>query len=163
VVKDFNFDTLHSGIEPAVFMCGFRQYLSVRIRAGNAGRTLEVLKTAMAKSAPSQPFDFFFLDDAYNELYGKERKLGEIFGYFAGLAIFIACLGLFSLAAFMAERKTKEIGVRKVLGASSTSILLMLNKSFLRWIIAANIISWPLAYYAMTHWLQDFNYRISLG
>ncbi len=163
VVKDFNFDSLHSGIEPAVFMCGFRQYLSVRIRPGNTGHTLNVLKAALAKSAPSQPFDFFFLDDAFNELYGKERKLGEIFSFFAGLAIFIACLGLFSLAAFIAERKTKEIGVRKALGASSASIVLMLNKSFLRWIIAANIISWPLAYLAMNRWLQDFNYRISLG
>jgi putative ABC transport system permease protein len=163
VVRDFHFDTLHSVIKPAVLIYQPGFLICVRLRPGNFQLALAVLKKAFSKAAPDQPFDYFFLDDAYNELYRKEQKIGEMVGAFSMLAVFIACLGLFGLAAFMAEQKTKEIGIRKVLGASMRSILVMLNKEFVCWVLLANLLAWPLAYFAMKGWLRDFAYRISLG
>ena len=98
-----------------------------------------------------------------DNLYQTERKIGKIFGYFTGLAIFIACLGLFGLASFMAERRTKEIGIRKVLGAKVAGIVLLLSKEFALWVLIANIVSWPLAYFISIKWQQGFAYRIDLG
>ena len=109
------------------------------------------------------PFSFRFMDDSFNEFYKAEKQVGIIALSFSILAILVACLGLFGLATFLAEQKTKEIGVRKVLGASIPSILLMLSKEFLKWIVIANIIAWPAAYYLMHKWLQEFAYKVEIG
>ena len=105
------------------------------------------------------PFDFTFMDDRLQSQYQAELQLGRIFATFAGLAIFIACLGLFGLASFTTEQRTKEIGIRKVLGASVSGIVGMLSKDFLKLVLVANIIAWPLAWYGMNQWLQNFEFR----
>jgi len=121
------------------------------------------LKDVFEENTQSQPFDFFFLDDRFNQIYQKEQRMGEIFGYFSMLAIFIACLGLLGLASFTVERRTKEIGIRRVLGASAYRIVTLLEKDFIRLVIFANVIAWPVAYYAMNRWLQNFAYRININ
>jgi putative ABC transport system permease protein len=163
VIRDFHFDTLHAAIQPAVLILRPGELISVRLKPGDLGRSLAALRQTFARTAPGQSFDYFFLDDAFNNLYRKEQKTGEMIGFFAMLAIFIACLGLFGLAAFMAEQKTKEIGIRKVLGASTRSIMIMLNHEFVAWVLLANLLAWPLAYLIMKGWLQDFAYKIPLG
>ena len=113
--------------------------------------------------ADGMPFSYRFMDDSFNKVYKAEQQVGTLALSFSILAFFVACLGLFGLATFLAEQKTKEIGVRKVLGASVPSILLMLSKEFIKWIVIANIIAWPLAYYFMNKWLQEFAYRIDIS
>jgi putative ABC transport system permease protein len=103
------------------------------------------------------------LDDSIAEAYEAERRIGTIFQYFTGLAILIACLGLFGLASFTAEQRTKEIGIRKILGAKVSGIVFLLSKEFARWILAANLLAWPFAYFLARKWLQGFAYRMSLG
>jgi putative ABC transport system permease protein len=112
---------------------------------------------------PYYPLDYFFLDESFEQMHYADKKMGEIFSVFAILAIFVACLGLFGLAAFTAEQKTKEIGVRKILGASVSNIYLLLSREFLKWVALANIIAWPVAYFAMHKWLQNFAYRAKIG
>ena len=109
------------------------------------------------------PFSYRFLDDAFNNMYQAERRVGKIALSFAVLAIFIACLGLFGLATYIAEQRTKEIGVRKVLGASVSNIVSMLSKDFLKLVLISAIIAFPLAWWAMNKWLQDFAYRVNIG
>jgi len=113
--------------------------------------------------ASGMPFSYSFMDEHFNEIYKAEQRVGTLALSFSVLAIIVACLGLFGLATFLAEQKTKEIGVRKVLGASVPSILLMLSKEFVKWIAIANLIAWPAAYYFMNKWLQDFAYRIEIS
>jgi len=113
--------------------------------------------------APNHPFDYFFLDDFYDNLYRNEARLGSIFQIFTILAIFIGCLGLFGLASFTAEQRTKEIGIRKVMGASLAGIIHLMNKDFVKWILISNLIAWPIAWFAMNKWLQHFAYRIQIG
>src|SRR5690606_26127799 len=113
--------------------------------------------------APGQPFEYSFLDERFSEMYKNEQKLGKIFGIFAFLAIFIACLGLYGLAAFTAEQRTKEIGVRKVLGASIMSIITLLSKEFLKLVGIAFLIAAPVSYYFMDSWLQDFENRTTIN
>ena len=103
------------------------------------------------------------MDERFAELYRAEQRLGTIFSIFAGLAIFVACLGLLALASFMAERRTKEIGIRKVLGATVSEIIVLLSREFVKWVAIAALIAWPLAYYAMNRWLQGFAYRTGIG
>jgi len=122
-----------------------------------------LLKEVFEKNTQSQPFDFFFLDDRFNQIYHKDQRTGEIFGYFSLLAIFIACLGLLGLASFTVERRTKEIGIRRVMGASAYRIVTLLGKEYIRLVIIANIIAWPVGYFAMKNWLQNFAYRIDLN
>ncbi|MFO7446621.1 MAG: ABC transporter permease [Ignavibacteriaceae bacterium] len=165
VVKDFHYESLHQEIRPlAIFYTpGQTSYLPVRLRADNIASAVSFIQSEWKKFVPGKPFEYFFLDDDFNNLYQAEHKTGQIFTSFSVLAIFIACLGLFGLAAFTAERKTKEIGIRKVLGASVSSILLLISKEFLKWLILANLIAWPIAYYFMNGWLQDFAYRIDIS
>jgi len=111
---------------------------------------------------PEYPFDYHFLDEDFDRLYWDEQRLGKIFGYFTCLAIFIACLSLYGLVAFIAERETKEIGIRKVLGASIIGITAMLSKEFAKWVLLANVIAWPVAYFVMHMWLQNFAHRTSI-
>ena len=113
--------------------------------------------------APGMPFSYQFLDESFDNMYRAEQRIGKVAMSFAILAVFIACLGLFGLATFMAEQRTKEIGVRKVLGATVPNIVTMLSKDFVRLVLLASVIAFPVAWYAMNRWLQDFAYRIDIG
>lgn len=113
--------------------------------------------------APNFPYEYNFIDRGVQTLYQSEHRLGRIFSAFAFLAIFISCLGIFGLASFTAEKRTKEIGIRKVLGAPVSHIVILLSKEFSRWILLANLIAWPIAWYAMSKWLQNFAYRTGLN
>ncbi len=167
VLQDYHFGSLKTAIQPAIFRM-WRDWsdfntISVRIRPQNIQQTLTYLESAWQKYMPSLPFRYFFLDEQLAALYQQEEKLGNMTIAFAGLAILIACLGLFGLSAFVAEQRTKEIGIRKVLGASVSGLVLLLNKESAVLVLVANIIAWPLAYLAMNRWLADFAYRISIG
>jgi putative ABC transport system permease protein len=124
--------------------------------------TIKTLEENWHNLAGDQPFEYFFMDSYFDNLHKSELMTSKFFTIFATLAIFIACLGLFGLAAFTAEQKTKEIGVRKVLGASVPSIVSILVVQFTKWIVLANLIAWPIGYFVMKNWLQNFAYRIDL-
>jgi ABC-type antimicrobial peptide transport system permease subunit len=164
VMKDAHFQSLHYKIEPLVFKM-FRQWLRriyLKIRTDNIPSTLWSLERAWKQMNPGYPFEYKFLDEDFNDLYESETRLGNVFQSFTALSVFIACLGLFGLASFMAEQKTKEIGIRKVLGSSTLSIITLLNKEFLKWILAANLIAWPISYLVMQRWIQKFAYRTNI-
>lgn len=165
VVKDFHLQSLHEEISPLIF--GWNDpwlwMASVQISSNNISETIKFINDLWMKYSPEFPFEYSFLDETFNSLYKSEERLGKIFGYFALLGIFIACMGLFGLAFFMAEQRTKEIGVRKVLGASVPGIVLLLSKEFTKWVLVANIIAWPIAWYVMSKWLQNFAYRVNIG
>jgi len=165
IVKNFHFESLRNEIVPIIFLINKESnfQFSVRIRPENVQATLNFLEAKWAQFRPEYPFEFRFLDEKYHDLYLSEIRLGEVFGIFSVLAIFIACLGLLGLASFTAEQKTKEIGIRKVLGASVIRIVTLLTKEFSQWILIANLIAWPVAWYGMKQWLQDFAYRIDIG
>jgi len=165
VVKDFHYQTLRNAIQPQMFGWndGWHWMASVKISSENVPATIAHIEKIWYEFSPEFPFDFHFVDDLVAGIYQNEERLAKTIGYFAGLGIFIACLGLFGLAAFMAEQRTKEIGVRKVLGASVGGILLLLSKEFSKWVIVANVVAWPLAYFAMNKWLADFAYRTDIG
>jgi len=137
--------------------------ISVKIAAERIPETLAHIEKTWKEFSPGFPFDFHFIDDLVDSQYKNEERLARTVGYFAALGIFIACLGLFGLASFLAEQRTKEIGVRKILGASVAGILMLLSKEFSKWVVAANIVAWPLAYYALNKWLADFAYRTNIG
>ncbi len=165
VVKDFHFMSLRDEVQPVV-LCIFPRFLnhiSVRTRSENIPGVLSHLENVWRIYMPERPFEYFFLDARFDAMYKAEERLGKIFSYFAGLAIFISCLGLFALASFMAEQRTKEIGIRKILGASVPNITFLLSKEFLKWILLANIIAWPLAFFAMKKWLANFAYLTPIG
>jgi putative ABC transport system permease protein len=164
VVEDFHFESLHSPIGPLVMFLGESQRrISFRIRARQTAVALAELKRQWQRFAPGQPFEYSFMDERFAEMYRSEQRLGTIFSIFAGLAIFVACLGLLALASFMAERRTKEIGIRKVLGASVAEMMFLLSREFVKWVVIAALAAWPLAYYVMNRWLQGFAYRTSIG
>jgi len=164
VVKDFHFQSMHNEIMPILIFCRpNNNYIQIRIRSENIPETLGYIRKTFESFRTRYPFEYSFLDDNFNQMYSSERKLGQMLVSFSGLAIFIACLGIFGLASFTAERRTKEIGIRKVLGASVPRIIFLLSEGFLKWVIIANLISWPVAYYVMHKWLQRFAYRIDLG
>jgi putative ABC transport system permease protein len=165
VVKDFYFRSLHNAIEPValhIYPPSF-YYLFIRIQPDQLSGTIKFLQEKWRQIFPDRPFDYSFLNDDLEKVYKSEARLGKIFNYFGGLSILIACLGLLGLASFMAERKTKEIGIRKVLGASVDSILALLSKDFVKLVLLANLIAWPIAYYTMSRWLQNFSYRIDIS
>jgi len=139
------------------------RYIFIKIAPQNIPQTLEFIKEKTIRIAPQYPFSYSFLDQEMNKLYQSEQKMGQMIGYFAFLAIFISCLGLFGLASFMSEKRTKEIGIRKVLGASISGVVVLLNKQFIKWVLIANIFAWPLAYYAMSNWLKSFAYKANIG
>lgn len=165
VVKNFHFFSLHQKIEPLallIYPSGF-EYFSVRIRPEGVPETLKFLKNIWNEFSINQSFEYSFLDEDYDNLYKMEARLTKIFAYVVVLSIFIACLGLFGLASFIIERRTKEIGIRKILGASVPNLFLVLSKEFAKCVLVANIIAWPVSYYAMHMWLQGFAYRINMG
>ncbi len=161
VVKDIYFESLHNEIAPTIYHLSQQEnwQISTRIKSGNIPAALKYIEKTWKEYSPEGLFEYTFLDDQYNNLYQSETQLGEVLGIFSFMAILIACLGLFGLASFTAEQKTKEIGVRKVLGASVSGITFLLNKEFSRWVLIANLIAWPVAWYVMNLWLQGFAYR----
>ncbi|MGD8538476.1 MAG: ABC transporter permease [Candidatus Aminicenantes bacterium] len=165
VVKDFHIESLHREIGPLLITSNteWLNTLSVRIATDNIASTLGFLSEKWMKHNPLRPFQYSFLDDSFDAQYKADERLSNIFSYFSILAIFIACLGLFGLASYTAEQRTKEIGIRKVLGATISGIVKLLIKEFSRWVLLANVIAWPLAYFAMKKWLQGFAYRTSIA
>ena len=165
VIKDFHFSSLRNPIVPMNFFLregGFR-YISVKIQTEDISRTLGFLEDTWKRFAPQTPFNSFFLDTVFEQRYQSEEKLRKLFVYFTVLAIFIGCLGLFGLASFAAEQRTKEIGIRKILGASDSLIIVLLSKEFTRLVLVASVIALPLAYLAMWLWLGGFAYRININ
>lgn len=165
VVRDFHTVSLHEPIEPTVLMNRVRGYdnLSVRMHPGEFQQTLAQIRTKWERAYPDHIFDYEFLDEHIHEFYEGEEKMAVLFSIFTSMAIFIGCLGLFGLATFMANQKTKEIGVRKALGASVESIVLLFTKEYVKLIVIGFLIAAPFAWFVMNLWLEDFAYRITLG
>jgi putative ABC transport system permease protein len=165
IAKDFNFASLHDSIEPLVLELNPRwgSKILVKISGANIPEVLEFLKNKVEKIAPGSIFKYTFLDDKLNTLYENEQRLNSIFKTFSILAIIISCLGLFGLSAYYAEMRTKEIGVRKVMGASISNIVKLLSSKFLVWVFVANLIALPIAWLAMNKWLQNFAYKIEIS
>ncbi len=164
VVRDFHFDSLHHKVEPAIMSLGTgHSRLLVRIHPENVPGTIEFVKEQWGKVAPDHELRFSFLDEELDEQYQKEERWTRMVQYATGFAIFIAGLGAFGLATLTVARRTKEIGIRKVLGASQAQILSLLSREFVLYIALASLIAFPIAYYAINQWLQTFPYRIELG
>lgn len=165
VVADFHYRGLQSIVEPLVMLYRPRMFRNVTltVRTEDAEQTVAFVKEKWQELFPEYPFDYFFLDASFDRQYRTEEKVSKIFAVFTFLGLFIACLGLLALASYAAERRTKEIGIRKVLGASVGSIVGLLSREFLLLVAIANLIAWPVAYYAMSRWLEEFAYRINIG
>lgn len=167
VVKDFHFESLHKAIKPFLIHPlgpeGGGRYLSVRLGAGDIQDTLSLIKQTWQNYAGNQAFEYEFFDELFARVYLSEEKTGQIFLVFSFLAVAIACLGLFGLTSFITDQRTKEVGIRKILGASITKILLLLTRQFALLVLIANAIAWPLAYWFTRRWLQDFAYRADLS
>ena len=165
VVKDFHARTLHNTIRPFVFRMyrPWHQYIFVKIDGTRTQEALKEIENTFKTFVPGYPYRFMFYDEAYNRQYVSEKQIGRLFNAFSLLSIFISCLGLFGLAAYMAEQKTKEIGIRKVLGASVPGIVALTSKEFIKWIVVAHFIAWPAAYFLMSQWLRDYAYKVSIG
>jgi putative ABC transport system permease protein len=166
VVKNFHFLSMHSAVDPALLHMSNEwpvKYILTRIRSEDITGILSTLQSAWTEIAPGLPFDYYFLDDDFNMQYSSEEKWEAIIRYSTFFAVFIAGIGLFGLTALALSRRTKEIGIRKVLGASSSKIAGLVNSEFLALILLSNFIAWPAAYYIMNRWLQNFAYRISIG
>jgi len=165
VVKDFHFTSLHNAISPMNLFLHPEdsRYISVKLQTQDMSAAVKFVSDTWDRFNPDFPCEYFFLDTDFERRYQSEAKLQRLFGYFSGLAIFIGCLGLLGLASFAAEQRTKEIGIRKILGAPSAGIVVLLSREFARWVLAANIIAWPLAYLVMRGWLKNFAYRIDLN
>jgi putative ABC transport system permease protein len=167
VMKDFHFESLHNQIRPLIIHFygnrGFGRNISVRIHPKNIRKTMAFIENTWKTFALNQAFEYEFFDDHFARIYESEERTGQIFFTFSFLAIIIASLGLFGLAAFVAEQRTKEIGIRKVLGASESGIIYLLSKQFTKWVLLGNIIAWPVAYYFMQKWMQKFAYQVGLS
>jgi putative ABC transport system permease protein len=167
VVNDYHQVSLKKPLEPTLFTCSpyEGEFYSMRIResAGRLPQTLKHIEACWTRAFPGNPFEYFFLDDYFNKQYQNERQFGKLFTCFAALAIIISCLGLFGLSAYTASQRIKEIGIRKVLGASVMNITTMLSKDFLRLVAIAILIATPIAWFIMHKWLQGFAYRIDIS
>jgi putative ABC transport system permease protein len=168
VVKDYHFQSLHDPIRPLILYnanpYGGNYYrLSVRAKPEEIQSTVAFIKSKWQEFDPKYPIEYVFVDDQYDSLYRAEERLGQLFGYFTALAILIGCLGLFGLSTFSAEQRTKEVGIRKVVGASIPNVILLLVREFTKWVLLAVVVAWPVGYFLMDKWLQNFSYRIDLG
>jgi len=169
VIKDYHYESLHQTIRPqALFLSGGyytnnENYISIRLNTENIAETRKFIEKTWNSFVPNMPFEYSFLDQDYDNLYINERQTRKLFTVFSFLAIFLACLGLLGLSSFIADQKSKEIGIRKILGATVTGIAATLNKSFLKWVLIANLLAWPTAMFVMNKWLQNFAYRIDLS
>ncbi len=165
VVKDFNMSSLHEAVEPVIFFIDpneVRNYL-VRVSPERLQATVDFIRATWSQIYPEWPIEYQFADQSFDAAYRGEERLARIFSYFSGLAILIACLGLFGLATFTAEQRTKEIGIRKALGASVPGIVTLLTKDFVVLVLVGFIIACPITYFGMSKWLEDFAYRIEIG
>jgi ABC-type lipoprotein release transport system permease subunit len=167
IVKNFHASSLHNSIGPVIFTLsqrhGSHQFLFVKIRPTDVPGTIAFLREKVAQFGPNTLFEYRFLDDAFNEQYVNDERRGEIYRYFTVLAVFVSCLGLFGMASFSAEQRTREIGIRKVLGASSAKIITLISKDFMILLAIANVIAWPVAYYLMDKLLKNYAYRTGLA
>jgi putative ABC transport system permease protein len=165
VVKDFHFLSLRKKIEPLILLLRpeYIYYLMTRIRPENVAVTLNDIESTWSRVIPGFPFDYEFINEDFELMYRAEQRMGSVLKYFSFLAVFIACLGLFGLASFAAEQRTREIGIRKVLGASIPRITFLLCREFTLLVLLANLVAWPVVYLAMRNWLADFAYRTVIG
>ena len=166
VVKDFNFRSLHQEVQPLTLRYGYPYVLnriSVALKGDNIPATLSHLNATWNKLAPQRPFMYHFLDQSFGEQYQADQQFGNLFTFFSCLSIFIACLGLFGLSSFMAQQRVKEIGIRKVLGSTPASIVMLLSKDFIKLVTIAILISVPLCWWVMNDWLRGFAYRIRIS
>jgi len=164
VVKDFNFESLHNPIKPLVLFPEIRgRSLLVKLKGGNIPQTISFLESKWKMLVPYRPFEYHFMDEDFNKLYSSEIRLGKVLDIFAGIAIALACLGLLGLSSYSAKQRIKEIGVRKVLGASVGNIAALLSADFVKLVLVAIVVSSPLAWYAMDKWLRGFAYRINIS
>ena len=166
LVEDFHFQSLHNKIGPLVIFINTHEYysdfLSVRLEGGNISDQIETLRSDWKAFSPDRPFEFSFLDESLGKLYESELTTSKLLSIFTGLSIIISCLGLFGLASFTVQQRTKEIGVRKVLGASALSIVQLLSREFVVLVIVANVFAWPLAWYGVNQWLSQFAYHVEI-
>lgn len=168
VVSDYHFQSLHEEIQPLILFNaspygGDYYRISIRVKPENIQETVVFIKSKWGEFDSLYPLEYVFVDDQYDALYRTEERLGKLVGYFTILAIIIGCLGLFGLSSYSAEQRTKEIGIRKVLGASIPGIVFLLVREFTKWVFLAVVIAWPIGYFAMKAWLRNFAYRINLG
>ena len=164
VVRDFHFESLHQEIRPMLFRFrDFARYVVVRIAPEDVQQTIAMVEDRWRTATSGEPFEYSFLDEDFENLHRGDRKMGEIFTGFSALAILIACLGLYGLAAFTIQQRTKEIGVRKTLGASTSNLIMLMSREFIVLVLIALVVATPLAYFAMSQWLQLFSYRIDMS
>jgi len=163
VVKDFNFRSLHTRIEPLIMSLESCNTFYIRMKPDKIASTIEFVNKTYKSFNNPNPLYFHFLDDDFADLYRSEQRIGKILSYFSFLAIIISCLGLIGLSSFMTERRTKEIGIRKINGAKSGEIFTLFSLEYIIWVFISTIIACPIAWYAMNKWLQSFAYRINIS
>ena len=165
VARDFHFRSLHEKINPIAIIPEYNYFgkVMVKVSGGNAIKAVDILKETWKTNFPMRPFEYHFLNQEFDEMYKAESRVSSILGLFSTITILISCLGLFALVAFIAQQRTKEIGIRKVLGATAASIVLLLSKDFVKLMLISIIIASPIAWYFMNQWLQDFAYRIEIS
>lgn len=164
VVKDYHFYSLRQKIEPLIMFInpGRWFYMVIKINTADLPSTLDYIETTWNNYLPGHPFDYAFLDEYFDRMYKSEADTGKLFGYFSLIAILIGCMGLFGLASFTVEQRTKEIGVRKVLGASISNIVSLLSKDFMKWVVLSGVIAYPAVYFLMKNWLSNFAYKTNI-
>ncbi|HTE24816.1 ABC transporter permease [Flavitalea sp.] len=164
VVKDFHFESLHNPIKPLVLFPGsWFGVIMIKLEGKDISRTIASIGASWKQLVPHRPFEYHFLDEDFNKMYMSEMKMGQILNVFAGMAVLLACLGLFGLSSYAAQQRIKEIGIRKILGASLLQLASILSKDFVKLALVAFLIAAPLAWLVMSDWLQNFNYRVSLS
>lgn len=164
VIKDFHFSSLHNAIKPLVLFTEMRgRIMMVKVSGNNISQTIADLENKWKKLVPHRPFEYSFLDEEYNKLYSAELRVGKVLNIFAGIAILLACLGLFGLSSYAAQQRIKEIGIRKILGASVRNIVTILSKDFIILAFIATLIAFPFAWWVGNKWLQDFTYRVQIS
>jgi putative ABC transport system permease protein len=165
VVENFHQQSLRDDYDALIFRCipDLRNQVSIKISTANIQQTLAGLKTDWKTYFPNDQFDYFFLDEHFNKQYQADKRFGQVFGIFTFIAIFVACLGLFGLVSYTIVQRTKEIGIRKVLGATVSNILQLLYKDFAVLVVVAFVVSAPLAWYAINKWLQTYSFRLSIS
>ena len=165
VVKDFHYRSFFEGIEPFIFRMHRPWHFGVfvRIQPNEVREALSHIETTFKQFSPDYSFQYQFVDEVYQQIYTSEERLGQLFNAFGILAVLISCMGLFGLTLFTIEQKTKEIGIRKVLGATVSGIVAQANREFAMLVLIANLVAWPAAYYVANRWLENFSYRVDVA
>jgi putative ABC transport system permease protein len=165
VVRDFHYTNLHEKVAAAAINIYTPEVFIVaaKLKAADIKNTIAQINKKWSQFVPAYPLDYKFMDETFGQMYQSEEKLSDLLWIFTLMAIFIGCMGLFALAAFSAEQRTKEIGIRKVLGATALNIMALLSKSFLLLVVISSLIAFPIAWWAMNNWLQDFPYRVNIS